>query len=189
MSLYLFKPHVIGPEDNITTPDIVIDRVFVDGKLRPVSALTSNPYQQVEEGETGCPAYVITALGGGALIGPAVVLGSGSICLARFAWRLNNLDRHIGDVTLNGMALSSVRLPEDIISQAGGKDDTLPRGYQLVAAASKEDSTALLEDPVRGRRLEHRVTLLPVTEDRWGDQRPKPRYSVGPMTKEVTHYI
>jgi hypothetical protein len=33
------------------------------------------------------------------------------------------------------------------------------------------------------------LTLSLISEDRWGDVRPKPRYSVGPMMKEVQHYI
>ena len=92
MSLFLYKPHVEGPKGAITSPDIVVDRVFVDGVVKPVNFLCSGTHQQIEDGETCRPAYAVTAIGGGALISPAVLVGEGRICVARMAWRLANLD-------------------------------------------------------------------------------------------------
>jgi hypothetical protein len=189
MSLFLFKPHVEGPEGNITTPDIVIDRVFVNGAPKTINLISTETYHQVDEGEPAYPAYGITALGGGAVISPAVLLGSGRICLARTAWRLNNLNGNVGEVTLNGQSLAALRLPADLIEAAGGEGDTLPRGYLLICVAEETSAQAVLGDRARGRELSHRLTLSLISEDRWGDVRPKPRYSVGPMMKEVQHYI
>ncbi len=189
MSLFLYKPHVEGPEGATTTPDIVIDRVFVDGAVKPVNFLCSGTHQQIEDGEICRPAYAVTAIGGGALISPAVVVGEARICVARMAWRLANLDETIGSVTLNGQRLDALRLPADLINAAGGSGDTLPRGYQLLCTLQEPASEALLEDAGRGRSLVHRIATVPVGEDRWGDRRPKPRYSVGPMMKEVQHFI
>ena len=189
MSLFLFKPHVVGPEGNITTPDILIDRVFVDGQVTSINNVTSETYLQIAAGETARAAYVITALGGGALIGPALVMSSGRVVAGRSAWRLNNLDGNIARVTLNGTALSALKLPADVIETAGGFGDTLPRGYQLLCTAPETATTARLDDPSRDRSLEAKLVLTSVNDDRWGDERPKPRYSVGPMMKEVPHFI
>lgn len=189
MSLFLFKPHVEGPEGNITTPDIVIDRLYIDGRLAPINALTSETYLQTVSAEKVNPAFVITALGGGALIGPAAVMSSGRVVVARCAWRLNNLDGNIHSVRLNGNELSALTLPADLIEAAGGSGDTLPRGYQLVCTAPGPASDVVLEDPTRRRVLNLKLALSPVDLDRWGDLRPKPRYSVGPVKKEVPHFI
>lgn len=189
MSLYIFKPHVEGPEGNITTPDIVIDRVFVDGGVVPVNNLTSETYLQAEQDDTARAAYVVTALGGGALIGPAAILGANRVIVARCAWRLNNLDDGIADVTLNGIALKKLQLPADIIAGVGGHGDTLPRGYQVLATADSVGTTVEMVDPARNRSLSMELKISSVVQDRWGDDRPKPRYSVGPMMKEVQHFI
>ena len=50
MSLFLYKPHVEGPEGNVTTPDIVIDRVFVGSTPTPLTVLTTELYHQAEPG-------------------------------------------------------------------------------------------------------------------------------------------
>lgn len=189
MSLFLLKPHVIGPEGNITTPDIVVDRLFVDGAVRPVGLVTHDCWQQAPAEDTAQGAYVLMALGGGALILPCVVLGSGAVIVARKAWRLNNLDGHVGKVSLNGTSLAEIGVPEVEIAAAGGTGDTLPRGYLMVRTATGNTTKAVLEDPGLGRKLAHRVVLEDVAGDRWGGGRPKPRYSVGPMMKEVPHFI
>lgn len=189
MSLFLFKPHVVGSQDNITTPDVIVDHVYLDGALKPVHLLTCDTYLQSAPGETVRPAFVITALGGGALIGPAAVLSSGSICLARKAWRLNNLDGHVADVTLNSAPLASLTMPSDLIEQVGGTGDTLPRGIQLICTAKEASTVVEMHDPKRQRRLTHKVMLEPMSQDRWQGHRPRPRYSVGPMMKDVPHFL
>lgn len=188
MVLFLYKPHVTGPEGNITTPDIVIDRLFVDGKVKSLGGLTTELAHQVDGDQSPFAAYAITALGGGALISPALCIGD-TVTVARSAWRLNNLDEHIGSVTLNGRSLTVVGLPSQVIEVAGGSGDTLPRGYMLVCQSGTSENRAELRDDTKDRSLAHRLFLSDVNADRWGDSRPKPRYSIGPTQKEIPHFI
>ena len=188
MSFFILKPHVVGPENNITTPDIIVDRLFVDGTLVPVIYLTHEIWQQVATSETAHAAYGLMALGGGVLILPVIVLGSGTVVAARKAWRLDNLDGHIGQVTLNGKAIAEFGLPATEIDAAGGSGGTLPRGYMLVRTAGAAQSADLV-DPEMDRSLTHRVVFEPMEKDRWGDARPIPRYSIGPTQKEIPHFI
>lgn len=186
--LFLYKPHVTGPKGDVTSPDVIVDYLFVDGAKRPLAMLTSETWQQVS-GETAQAAFAVTALGGGALLSPASVLSSGLVVVSRGAWRLNNLDRHIGQVTLNETPLGEFGLPEATIEASGGPGDVLPRGFMLIQTAPAATGEAVLDDPVRGRRLAHRLVVEDITVDRWADARPRPRYSVGPTQKEVDHYI
>ena len=186
--LYLYKPHVTGPGGDVTTPDIIVEYLVVNGAKRPLAMLTTEAWQQAPD-ETAQGAYAVTALGGGALLLPAVVLGSGLVVASRSAWRLNNMDGHIGRVTLNGLPLFDVGLPETIIAAAGGTGDTLPREMLLVQTAVGVSLEVVLDDPVKGRGLRHKVVVEDLSRDRWGDVRPRPRYSVGPTQKEVAHYI
>ncbi len=189
MAIFLFQPHVAGPQGNITTPDVAIDRVFVNGTPKPLNDLTSEICHQVESADTAVAAYAVTALGGGALLSPAIILSSGRIVVARKAWRLNNLDGHVGAVTLNGEALNRIGLPADAITQAGGDDDTLPRGYMVMQTGEPMTDQAELKDSKRDRALDLKVILEDVGSDRWGPDRPKPRYAIGPTKKEIPHFI
>jgi len=189
MSLFLFQPHITGPEGAVTTPDVIVDHVFLDGAPKPVGLISANPWQQVNPAETAQAGFAITALGGGAILSPVVVLGSGMIIVSRQAWRLNNLHDHIGEVTLNGQPLSDVGLPDVLVCDAGGTDDALPRGYMVIGLVTGNSVTSELADPILARSLSHRVVFEPLDQDRWGADRPKPRYSVGPTQKDVTHYI
>ena len=96
---------------------------------------------------------------------------------------------NVGAVTLNGQSLAALRSPADLIEAAGGEGDTLPRGYLLICVAGEADTQATLVDPTRKRELRHRLKLSLISEDRWGGTRPMPRYSVGPMMKEIPHFI
>lgn len=189
MSLFLLKPHVTGPEGKVTSPDVIVDRLFIDGALVPVDRLTHDAWHQAAAGETARAAYGVMALGGGALILPVVVSSTGRVIAARVAWRLNNLDGHIGRVTLNGAPLAEVGLPAADIAAAGGNGDALPRGYMLVRTAAGESRSANLADHVLGRGLTHKVVFTPTDADRWGDARPRPRYSIGPTQKDIPHFI
>ncbi len=189
MSLFLFKPHVTGVEGQVTSPDIIVDQVLVDGAMHPISILTSEAWQQVNGDVAGRAGYAVMALGGGALIGPALVLAPGPVVVARKAWRLNNLDDHIGEVTLNGTPLAEFGLPNAAIEAAGGSGDALPRGYMLIVTLDGDARQVDLTDPKLGRSLTHKVVFEDMHQDRWGDARPRPRYSVGPTQKDVTHYI
>jgi hypothetical protein len=186
--LFLLKPHVTGHDGDVTSPDIVVDILSVDGTPRPLSQLTMQSWQQMADSSAQA-AYAIMALGGGAVMLPAVVLHSGLVVVARSAWRLNNMDGHVNRVTLNGAPLSEIGLPEAMITAASGQGDALPRGLMLVKTAPGDTLEAVLDDPVKDRRLDHRVVVEPLGRDRWGDARPRPRYSVGPTQKDVKHFI
>ncbi len=187
--MFLLKPHVTGPEGQITTPDVIVDCLLVDGQRRSLALLTHDCWQGVGADASSRPAYALMALGGGALILPAQVISNGLVIAARAAWRLSNLDGHVGEVTLNSTPLADLDLPSDLIAGAGGTDDALPRGLMLVRAAEAAATEASLVDPVLGRELRLAMHLQPLDADRWGDTRPRPRYSVGPTQKDVPHFI
>ena len=187
--MFLLKPHVTGPEDQITSPDVIVDTLYVNGDMRPLAQLTHECWQQAEPGTQARAAYAIMALGGGALILPALALSSGPLIVSRQSWRLNSLDGHIEQLRLNDIPLSDVGLPMQMITAAGGTGDALPRGFLLVCATEIVASTATLADPILGRELQHDCHLEDMSADRWGDKRPRPRYSVGPTQKDVPHYI
>ncbi|MDE0697616.1 MAG: hypothetical protein OXH76_17485 [Boseongicola sp.] len=187
--MFILKPHVTGPAGQITTPDIVVDCLLVDGTRRSLGLLTHDCWQEIGARASARPAYALMALGGGALILPALVISNGLVVAARAAWRLNNLDGHVGDVMLNGIALSDLEPPSDLVAAAGGAEDALPRGFMLVRTLEAAATEVILADPALGRELRHTVHLQSLEADRWGDARPKPRYSVGPTQKEVPHFI
>ena len=180
---------MVGPKGDITTPDVIVDRLFVGREIRPVGLLTHECWQQAGSKEIAVAGYGLMALGGGALIAPLLVVGNGTVVIARKSWRLANLGDHVGEVTLNGNALATIGLPADEISAAGGDGDALPRGYLLVRTIEGDTRTAKLEDPEQGRSLEHRIVFEDAAKDRWGKKRPRPRYSIGPTQKDIPHYI
>lgn len=189
MTMFLYKPHVLGPEGAMTSPDLIVDHAFVDGARLPLAQLTMAAWLQTAKEETARASYAVMALGGGALLAPAVVLGDDTVSVARMAWRLNNLDNRIGQVTLNGRPLADIGLPVDMIAAAGGEGDALPRGFLLIRTSDHSRWHATLIDSASDRMLSHKVHPVSVAQDRWGDARPRPRYSVGPTKRDVTHYI
>lgn len=112
MAHILYKPHVVGPEGHITTPDIVIDRVALqtgaERHLLPVHRIWPAVELQVIEGEFElAPAYAAVGCGGGALLGVAAILrargqaiATADVLLARAAWRLRNIIDHFGKLQL-----------------------------------------------------------------------------------------
>ena len=74
-------------------------------------------------------------------------------------------------------------------------DHSLPRSVaafyvardRSLTVAAPSRVTVELIDPARERRLAHAIELTPVADDRW-DERPLPRYTVGPVG-DVKHYI
>ena len=187
--MFLLKPHVTGREGQVTSPDVIVDAVLVDGEQRPTVCVTHECWQQAARDIDLRPAYCIMALGGGALILPGVTLSTGLVVVSRQAWRLAHVDDHIDQITLNDMPLAKVGMPKSLIESAGGTEDALPRGFLLVRTVEESDDKAVLHDPVLDRTISHRLCIVPLDEDRWGDDRPRPRYSVGPTQQEVTHYI
>ena len=119
MSHFLFKPHIEGPKGLITTPDVIIDRLFVsvDSDLTPTSTslLTSVYSQQSSKSERVAPLYALTSLGAGIIISPGATLSNGPINIARKGWRLNNLAGHTEGIMLNDTALTDLSTPEILI--------------------------------------------------------------------------
>ena len=189
MTMFLYKPHVVGPEGAVTSPDVIVDHALIDGARLPLAQLTMAAWLQSAEEETARAAYAVMALGGGALLAPAVVLSDVTVSIARVAWRLNNLHGRIGQVTLNGEPLNDIGLPADMITAGGGEGDALPRGFLLIRTSDHSSWNATLIDAAGDSRLDHKVYSVSTSEDRWGDARPRPRYSVGPTKRDVTHYI
>lgn len=220
MTFFLYKPHVVGPKNNVTTPDIVIDRVSVltgtDAYRVPVQRLSSRLEIQADGGELSVePAYVLVAAGGGVLVSPgALVRGAdhpkstADLFVARTAWRLHNLIDHFASlelVTLSGppgdaiktgsASVADLAEPADIMERISGNNEALPRGIMVLCAAPKlactvsapARFTVQLADKQLGRSLSHHVDLMSVEYDRW-EERPPPRYTVGPVG-EVEHYI
>ena len=70
MSFFLYKPHITGPSNNITTPDIIIDRVVIHTdnttQLVPSNQLSSQvEIQLTNDPFEATPCYVLVAAGGG----------------------------------------------------------------------------------------------------------------------------
>ena len=196
VSFFLFKPHIEGPKGAITTPDILVDRLFSveDGNQipAPVSDLTSELVQQVRPGWTVAPFFMLTALGGGTIISPGALLENGRLVAARKAWRFDNVASHADRLALNAAPLASIADPHTLLAQGGGEGTRLRRGIAIVAAGepvtAADSFTVTLTDPVLSRELAHTVSLVDVTKEAWPD-RPMPRYSTGPTKVEVQHYI
>lgn len=189
MTMFLYKPHVVGPEGAVTSPDVIVDHAFIDDARLPLAQLTMAAWLQTANEETARAAYAVMALGGGALLVPAVVLGDHTVSIARMVWRLNNLDGRIGQVTLNGKPINDVGLPVDMITAIGGESDVVPRGFLLIRTSDHLSWNATLIDAAGDRKLHHKVHSVPISEDRWGDARARPRYSIGPTKRDITHYI
>jgi hypothetical protein len=190
MSLFLLRPHVFGAAGQVTTPDVIVDRVVLDGAAVPVQRLTHDAWLQAPADEASVAACAVMALGGGSLLLPAVVLGDGPIVVARRAWRVSHFMTHAGEVTLNGVPLADLGLPSALITEAAGVAGRgLPRGHLLVRALAGQMRTAELADPKLGRTLAHAVVIEPLAADRWDGGGPKGRYAVGPTRKEVLHFI
>ena len=215
MTHFLYKPHIVGPENNITTPDIVIDRVTLrtrdERQCLPVHRLTTAVDLQAADGELSIvPAYTIVGSGGGALVGMAAVLQTdaqpmaiGDVLIGRSTWRLRNLIEHFellelgisaGDDTL-AVALSELTQPDEFMQGTESGELEMLRGVIGVITATMAKLSAKagmnislrLSDPVRRRRLAHKVSLVPVGDTRW-DHWPMPRYAVGPAG-DVENYI
>lgn len=212
MSLFLFKPHVVGPKGDITTPDVIIDKLYVsdgdDLAPVPIGRISSEVKIPVESGlVVATPAFVLTAIGGGTLFSPAMLvnakgdpLRTAEILMARKAWRHANLAEHEADVTMaasgKDATLGSLPGSGELIAKLTGGGDALPRGIAILVAVSglAAEVTAparvemQLRDPRLDRELTHRLDLVSVADDRWED-RPGPRYTFGPQHGDLQHYI
>ena len=93
MAFFLFKPHVDGPK-GITSPDLIVDYLLVDGVATPVSQLTMALELQVVAKGEHYPACALVAAGAGPLLSPALVLADGHVGIGRYAWRLAMIAAH-----------------------------------------------------------------------------------------------
>ena len=217
MAHFLFMPHVVGPENHITSPDIVIDKVSVvtqnEETCIPVQRLCSqSQLQALTNTYRIAMVYALVAGGGGVLVAPAALIypqgqpvaSAADIVIARMAWRLRNVLEHFGKIELSANAggksshysLSALPDPRQVITERDGDKLALPRGVMKLCVATS-DTMALqapgtvrvqLSDERLNRQLNLDVSLDPIDADRWGKQRPLPRYTVGPLA-EVKHYI
>lgn len=188
--MFLLKPHVVGPKGQITSPDVIVDRVLLNGSVVPVQRVTHDAWQQQDAGDASTAGYAVMTLGGGPLVLPVVVLASGPIVVARRAWRLANLEAHIDSVILNGIALAALGPPAALLIAAGeGPGAAAPRGHLFIRTLPGQAHTATLEDPTLGRRLEHTVVFESLAAQRWAGGSPMSRYSIGPTRKDVPHYL
>ena len=217
MAHFLFMPHVVGPENHITSPDIVIDKVSVvtqdEETCIPVQRLCAHSQLQALTSTYRITvAYALVAGGGGVLLAPAALIypqgqpaaTAADIVIARMAWRLRNVLEHFGKIGLsanaggesNHYSLSALPDPRQLITDRDDDKLALPRGVMKLCAATT-DTMALqapgtvrvqLSDERLNRQLNLDVSLDSIDADRWGKQRPLPRYTVGPLG-EVKHYI
>lgn len=191
MALFLFRPHIENDKGQITTPDVVVDRVYLDDGWRPVGLLSSELSHQAGSAAEARSAYAVTALGGGAIISPMVVLGTGIMVAARTAWRLSSITDRSGELALNGTGVDSLISPARLIERAGGANGTLPRGVMAVCIGSHGETAELRFSDADGdpRSISCTVDLELPGADRWERSAPRPRYSVGPTQKDVPHFI
>lgn len=224
MAFYLYKPHVQGPI-NITTPDILIDKLYrtstthdsIDLLGLGVKQLSSNVELQFSASTlTITPAYVLIAAGAGVLFAVGAEIHDGAqgtdanfMLVARFAWRLKYLQDHldkmkfvikVGPVSkqqiIEEIKFSGFPAPGSLIEQLNPEGTELPRGTVIFATASgiehqinvPETYQINIVDTRMDRELTHRVSLFSSAQDEW-DNRPIPRYAVGPTTGDIKHYI
>ncbi|MEO0997544.1 MAG: hypothetical protein AAFX58_08495 [Pseudomonadota bacterium] len=212
MTHLLFKPHVVNGSGAITTPDILLDKVFVNGPdgatPLPVHRVQCATALQVDSPAVLLtPAFALAAAGGGALLGIALLIrnrdepaGRPDALLCRQAWRLRHDGRSAGDVELRLSVehhSETIRLGDSVqarsfLRQADAGWE-LARGVLCLCTPSIEPVVTDAPASVRltlanpDRDLRFVSELVPVTADRW-DERPWPRYSTGPAG-DVEHYI
>jgi len=189
MALFLLKSHVTGPSGQVTSPDVIVDRLILNGSTIALHRLTHDAWQQCAEDTTARAAYALMALGGGDLILPVIVVDGGPIVAARCGWRLSALADHFDHVALNGVPLTDICVPSTLVASIAGPSQTLPRGHLLVQTKDGLAFDAVLEDHKIGRVLAHKVTVESLGSGRWSTNAYDNRYAVGPTKKEVQHYI
>jgi len=187
--MILAKPHITGPDGQVTSPDVIVDRLVLDGTPHPVALVTNAAWQPIRPGAETRAGYALVAIGGGPLLMPFVSVDQGLVVLSRQAWRLRTLSEHLDHITLNGAALSTVAPVDTALQAGGGSEADLPRGVMVACTTPEAMTTAELRDPVWNRSILHRLHAEPIDHDRWGGTTPTPRYSVGPTQKDVQHYI
>lgn len=213
MTHYLYKPHIRGPEFT-TTPDILVDHVYratgtagggIELAIRGNHELDTRPeIRRGPESATVLPAYFLIAAGGGVILSAGVEYqaeASRLLLLPRFAWRLKYIKQHLHRLTFSlagsaGIGFGQFPAPELVINRCGNNPADLPRGIMLCVTATgvvhpvaRANSLEIrLADPVLKRELTHRIALKDGDRDQW-PERPAARYTTGPTSGQVKHYI
>ena len=162
MSFYLYRPHIAGPSNNITTPDIIIDRVAIHTdnttQLVPSNQLSSQVEIQLSnEPFEATPCFVLVAAGGGVLFSTGMIinssgnsLGSVQALVSRSAWRFSNLLKHMSTIELvsyigpannpevfGKQAIDDLKKPENVMDEISGNREALPRGTMVFCCADQ----------------------------------------------------
>lgn len=215
MTHFVYRPHIAGPENNITTPDILIERVFLNAGNDfigiPVHRIMTRA--ELQRGKTELlltPAYALISLGGGTLITAATVIrekgqspASAEVLMPRQAWRLGNVLDHMENLDVSicceGRCVQQVNCaevgPDLAVAPLCDSAERMPRGVAVLCAptdasfilAGSATISVTLHDKTKQRELTHNQRYTHLDEDRWR-ARPLPRYTVGPVG-EVKHYI
>ncbi|MEM6683857.1 MAG: hypothetical protein AAF607_16600 [Pseudomonadota bacterium] len=186
MSFFLYKPHVHGPE-GITTPDILIDHVFVSAEEGDeyISAhtLTSESYLTLPHSTFVFPAYATIAAGAGAIIAPMLCIENGRYVLSRQAHRVAHLpdeEIYLGFEN-EAWPLPEVQSPLD--HRGHCRICMYPQASTELLVPDRVDVTLLARTSVLSELNVHAEPAA------MAPSKATPRYSVGPQSGDVKHYI
>ena len=170
MTYILFKPHVYGSGNSVTTPDILIDKLYItyeSGKGADIKKLAVNKLSSVVELEVDAseisitPAYMLVSAGGGTLLSIAALVQSPasdpsytSIIIPRYAWRLRYVNNYFDKLDLaiitgaeantspvRIVSLGEMPNPEQVVGPLAKDPDVIPRGIVVICPASKLSQT------------------------------------------------
>ncbi|MEM1261653.1 MAG: hypothetical protein AAGH76_04620 [Pseudomonadota bacterium] len=210
MSHLLLRPHVANANRDITSPDVLIDRVWVDQNgsktYLPIQRLSQKDGLQMPAGPmTVTAAGLWTAAGGGPVFTIAVglrphgaPLQMADFIVSRGAWRWRNVIEHWSSCRLSVVGTQTEQFTlstEQIPAAIDEPSSTLPRSVALLTELAERsfDGTGThrieirLSDPATGLELTQGVMVHTLGDDD-GSDRLAPRYAVGPAV-EVEHYI
>ena len=217
MAHMLYKPHVIGPEGLVTTPDLLLDSISVNGMQTtfalPVHRLlTLHSLQLVTAAHFLLPGYALVACGGGTIMAPVILIYCpegpvelAEVVMGRFAVRCRALDRHATlrvECSLTSAdwadqpTKSQVTLPSDYSADFDRPNDvTLGRSSAEIWPSSHKPLTVegdtLVETTLRWSDEPHDAVSLSTAIELLpvtAQDRGAGRYSVGPIGP-VKHYI
>lgn len=175
MSIFLFRPHIDGPV-GITTPDLIIDRLWVDNQATATNLLTHNSFWQSADDTTATCALALTEAGAGTLISPALIMPNGQICIARRAWRW----KYIDTLTANGHAIDT-----SVKQQCEALSSNLKRCQMGIITLPEQANQLTLG--WGDKQLDHKLHIELLAD--LVEETEKPRYSVGPMRHPVDHFV
>ena len=144
MNIVLLKPHVENSQGHITTPDIIVDQLFVSDEhsiqQRPAGLLSHASWLDLHDTLNAdiLPCVLFVAAGAGTLICPAFAINDTTVSVARAAWRLDQVNGCAVESKC-GSAAEPVQLimpeKEPVFSKVpGASGSTLPRGTALLCS-------------------------------------------------------